>query len=244
MLESLLEKNEPSEQIQPILETQLVEICRQIAAAKLATAQSINLQLNELLERLFLALNKPAESIEFETIYLTPDLDPKKTTLLPAAFSPVVKKVITSEKELLLTLYNAEPFYAELAPGTVNANHVFTDEENQLINEFNQQLFILIAKIESYQTRLELTDHEMHGLTIFKNALASRRHYAYQPAAYYAQVKRYLEELIMRLMDDSISVNAKAPIMHNLLYNIALCGSGIFAHLKMARDLLDNALSI
>jgi ankyrin repeat protein len=179
---------------------------------------------------------------------------PKQTpsVLLEQAFAPArLNKSNTTEQ--LKTIYqNQEPYYADDAAGTVietivaaNDGPRFSEEDIEKIKQFNEQFEKLIITLASMQTKYKLTHRHCINLAIFNQRIQARNFYARQSGMFYSAIKHELEGIVTALMTvNPVTIRESTPIIHDLIEDIVNCGPGVFGHLKISNNLLNNEYNI
>ena len=169
---------------------------------------------------------KPVASNEFKH----PNLS--NTQLLGNAFKPAVT-VLNDASEFLKQLYNnAEPDYAMNGSGTIPENTVLDESQVSIIHKYNEQMLLVINSIKAGKEKFKYTDLHIENLDSFYGHITRRNYYTKQDAAYYATIKKGMEQIAYKLTLDHVPTGLKITLMEDLLDNIAACGPGIGGHIS------------
>ena len=177
---------------------------------------------------------------------------PTSSVLLEQAFAPARINTINMTEKLKIIYQDQEPCYANDATGTVAESKEadeqkprFSAEDVEKINRFNAQFEKLIITLAGMQIKYNFSYVHIVNLTLFNQRIQDRNYYTKQSGLFYCAIKHEIEGIVTALMaEDPTTIRENKPIIHDLLDDIANCGPGIFGHLKITNNLLNNVHNI
>ncbi|EHL29956.1 ferredoxin reductase domain-containing protein [Legionella drancourtii] len=140
------------------------------------------------------------------------------------------------------TVYNEAPVYFVAVSEQDTNKQLVEFRQSSSFSLFKTQFEILLTKIDEWCSNHNIQEifpqrNNLSAISIFKeNLFAARRHFDIGEAVLFNQGKKALEELLLLIENNEISVDGKKNVLSNLQKGIVVCVGGVLTNVIDAKD--------